>query len=87
MYEPWVMTIDLSAIDFHITDPDHPNIAKLTKFSTKQERTGIAMIRITQSHTKCLREMFADYLIDDSPDGMLQPWRHARLQSEILIQL
>jgi len=72
MYEPWVMTIDLSTIDFPITDPDHPNVEKLTKFSTKQARTGIAMTRITQSRKECLRAMFADYLGDDSPDGRLQ---------------
>jgi len=79
MYEPWVKTIDLSAIDFNITDPDHPNIAKLTKFSMKQAQTGIAMIQITQSLRECLRGMFADYLMDNSPDGMCKSGRCAQL--------
>lgn len=64
------MTIDLSAIDFVVTDPDQPNVAKLTKSSTKQARTGIAMIRIVQSQKECTRAMFANYLTDDSPEGI-----------------
>jgi hypothetical protein len=70
MYEPWVMDIDLSTINFTFTDPDHPNVEKLGKNSTKQARTGIAMIRIVQSVDDCFRGMSADYLGDKAQDGM-----------------
>jgi hypothetical protein len=69
MYEPWVMNIDLSTIKFAFTDPDHPNVEKLGKNSTKQARTGIAMIKIVQSVDDCFRGMCADYLGDKAPDG------------------
>ena len=69
MYEPWVMDIDLSTINFNFTDPDHPNVEKLGKNSTKQARTGIAMIKIVQSVDDCLRGMYADYLGDKALDG------------------
>jgi hypothetical protein len=62
------MNIDLSTIKFTVTDPDHPNIENLGKYSTKQARTGIAMIKIVQS-TDCFRGMFADYLGDKALDG------------------
>jgi len=45
MYEPWALNIDLSIINFNVSDPDHPNVEKLTKISTKQARTGIVMSR------------------------------------------
>ena len=49
MYEPWVKLIDLSTIEANmVSNPDHPNIPKLTKYSTKEEHTGIAMIQIVQ---------------------------------------
>jgi hypothetical protein len=70
MYEPWVKDINLSALDFTPSDPDHPNVAKLSKTSKKQERTGIAMIKILQCDD-CLRDMFAQYLADDTPEGKL----------------
>jgi hypothetical protein len=63
------MNIDLSTIQFTITDPDHPNVEKLGKNSTKQARTGIAMVKIIQS-ANCFRGMFADYLGDKALDGM-----------------
>jgi hypothetical protein len=69
MYEPWVMNIDLSTIKFNFIDPDHPNVEKLGKNSTKQTRTGIAMIRIIQSVDDCFRGEYADYLGDKAPDG------------------
>lgn len=65
------MNIDLRAINFSVSNPDHPNVEKLSKISKKQERTGIAMIKIIQS-TDCIRKMFADYLGDKSSDGRLQ---------------
>ena len=70
MYEPWAKTIDLSAVDFDtVSDPDHPNVPKLTTHSTKQARTGVAMVKIIQQ-TECLRKLFATYLNDKAPDGM-----------------
>lgn len=70
MYEPWLSKIDLSTISFSISDPDHPNVEQLCKNSTKQARTGIAIIKILQS-THCLRKMFVDYLGDEASDGRL----------------
>ena len=64
------MDIDLSTIKFTFTDPDHPNVEKLGKNSTKQARTGIAMIKIVQSVDDCFRGMYADYLGDKSLVGM-----------------
>jgi len=70
------MNIDLSAIKFDVTDPDHPNVEKLGKNSTKQARTGIAMIKIIQSADGCFRGMFADYLGDRTLDALhfTTPW-------------
>lgn len=70
MYESWAMTIDLdtAAIDF-TSDPDHPNVTKLSIHSTKQQRTGGAILTIIQSVEVCLRSMFAEYLADISLDG------------------
>jgi len=74
MYEPWVMNINLSStptIPSSLSDPDHPTVEKLSKTSTKQERTGIAMITHIQSAKDCPREFFANYLGDKTPDGRL----------------
>lgn len=70
MYESWAITIDLdnSAIDF-TSDPDHPNVTKLSIHSTKQQRTGGAILTIIQSVEICLRILFAKYLADMSLDG------------------
>lgn len=70
MYEPWVKNIDLSSIDFTISDPGHPNVANLNKTSNKQAQTGIAMVKVVQS-PKCSRKFYANYLADESPDGKL----------------
>ena len=49
MYEPWVKTIDLGAVRVEAaSDPDHPNVLKLTTHSTNQARTGVAMLKIIQ---------------------------------------
>ena len=69
MYEPWVDKIDLSSIAGDATDPDFPNSGKLTKYSTKPARTGIAMLTVVQSKEICIRGFWADYLIDKSPTG------------------
>jgi hypothetical protein len=74
MYEPWVMNIDLSSIPTtpsSLSDPDHPTVEKLSKTSTKQQRTGIAMITLIQSIKECPRKFFANYLGDTTPDGEL----------------
>lgn len=74
MYEPWVLDIDLSAsgVEESVSalDPDYPHSGKLTKYSTKQQRTGRAMVSIVQS-TTCIRKMFAEYLKDQSIEGMV----------------
>lgn len=69
MFESWLLpiTLDEVNIDF-VTDPDHPNVSQLTIRSTKQERTGGAIITILQSDI-CLRILFAKYLADVSLDG------------------
>jgi len=69
MYEPWVMTIDLSSVAGDASDPDFPNSGKLTKYSTKPARTGIAMVTLVQSKEICIRAFYADYLEDRSPTG------------------
>ncbi|KAH9011631.1 II DNA helicase [Lactarius pseudohatsudake] len=71
MYEPWVKSIDPAAVEVDTaSDPDHPNVPKLTVHSTKQARTGIAMIKIIQREQECLRQLFADYLNDTSLDAL-----------------
>lgn len=70
MYEPWVKSINLAAVEVDTaTDPDHPNIPKLTTHSTKQGRTGVAMIKIVQSEQECLRKLYAAYLKDETHEG------------------
>lgn len=69
MYEPWVMTIDSSSIAIETSDPDHPIVEQLTKFSTKQQRTGKAMVRVIQLPLECLRGMWRDYAADKALDG------------------
>ena len=75
MHEPWVQKIDCSVVDVDtLTDPDQPIVSKLSVHSTKQDRTGIAMIMIIQQDKKCLRELFANYLQDKSVDGELMSY-------------
>lgn len=62
------MTHSHPSIDFSC-DPDHPNVVTLNPHSTKQERTGGAILDIVQSTVVCIRSMFAKYLVDASPDG------------------
>ena len=71
MYEPWAKSIDLAAVKVDtVSDPDHPNIPKLTVHSTKQARTGVAMLKIIQLKQECLRQLFATYLKDTTFNGM-----------------
>ncbi len=72
MYKPWVKTIDLATAKLEVdtvSDLDHPNFPKLAPHSTKQARTSIAMIKITQSENECLRQLFAAYLKDTAANG------------------
>ena len=49
MYELWAKSIDLAAVKVDtVSDPDHPNIPKLTVHSIKQARTSVAMLKIIQ---------------------------------------
>ncbi|KAF8266826.1 P-loop containing nucleoside triphosphate hydrolase protein [Lactarius quietus] len=69
MYEPWVMKINCNAVEAEaVSDPDHPNVPKLTQHSKKQARTGVAMIKVVQLKQKCLCQMFAAYLDDVACD-------------------
>ncbi|KAF8256917.1 P-loop containing nucleoside triphosphate hydrolase protein [Lactarius quietus] len=71
MYEPWVMKINCNAVEAEaVSDPDHPNVPKLTQHSKKQARTGVAMIKVVQLEQKCLRQMFAAYLNDVACDAL-----------------
>jgi hypothetical protein len=71
MYEPWVKDIDLTAPNVNcISDPDHPNTQKLTIHSKKRDRTGVAMLSIIQNEQECLRWLFANYLDDQSLNGI-----------------
>ncbi|KAH9011588.1 hypothetical protein EDB84DRAFT_1445095 [Lactarius hengduanensis] len=64
-------TIDLKAVIVETaSDPDHPNVPKSTKHSTKQARTGVAMIKVIQQNEECLRRLFATYLNDQAPDAL-----------------
>ena len=69
MYEPWVLDIDLSTIEENSSDPDFPNVGKLTKYSTKSAWTGVAMIHVIQSKELCIQGFWADYLNDESATG------------------
>ena len=70
MYEPWVKSIDLAAVEVDtVSDPDHPTVLKLTAHSTKQERSGIAMVKTIQFEHECLRQLYAAYLKDTTLDG------------------
>lgn len=72
MYEPWVKDIDLTAVSALATvDPDHPNVTTLSLHATKRDRTGVAMIRIIQMEEVCIRQMFGDYVLDQSLQGAL----------------
>ncbi len=69
MYEPWALTMDLS--DFPLDngkDPDRPH-EKLTKYSTKEQRTSVAMLHLIQRAEECLRLFFSRYLADKTDDG------------------
>ncbi|KAF8149568.1 hypothetical protein B0H34DRAFT_827446, partial [Crassisporium funariophilum] len=70
MYELWAITIKPNpSIDFD-SDPDHPNVTKLDAHSSKQDRTGGAILDIVQSTKICTRLLFTKYLRDTSIDGM-----------------
>ena len=69
MFEMWaIATHPDPSIDF-TSDPDHPNVVTLGPHSTKQARTGGAILDVVQCTETCMRLMFANYLADNSPDG------------------
>ena len=71
MYEPWALEIDLSDVPkAFANDPDSPVVEELTAYSNKMDRTGYAMLFIIQAFWFCLRAYFAEYLGDNSDDGM-----------------
>lgn len=72
MYEPWVMDIKISDEEITVSesmDPDYPNAGKLTKYSTKAERTGVTMIKVIHCTILCLRRLWANYLGDKTAEG------------------
>lgn len=70
MYEPWVQDVklDSEALRLDPEDPDRPHAGTVKKNSSKQDRTGHAMIQLVQS-TMCLREFFNEYLDDHTSSG------------------
>jgi len=71
MYEPWIDTLDVSEVPAEELeeDPDRPFDLSGKKYPTKMERTGIFSITTLQDHSRCLRQIFADYLQDVSATG------------------
>lgn len=70
MLEPWALGLDLVEHDDHTSDPDRPYAGIVKKNSSKQDRTGYASLRFSQSRS-CLRKFFAEYLDDQSPEGYI----------------
>lgn len=71
MVEPWATSADLTAINDKLNDdPDRPLTVSMKKTPPKQERCGIASLRIAQS-PECIRAQFARYFDDTSPEGKL----------------
>ena len=64
LYEPWVLQVDIAAVKdrYGEREPDHP-ISRLSKTSTKRERTGVASIHLMQSKD-CIQEIAAIYFND-----------------------
>lgn len=81
MYESWALDVDLSEISVDIvSDPDHPLLEALTQYTSKQDRTGWAMLYILQI-VICLRILFAEYLGDHASDGTARFYARALIQS------
>ncbi|KAF8432233.1 P-loop containing nucleoside triphosphate hydrolase protein, partial [Boletus edulis BED1] len=66
MFEPWALNVKLENEASISDDPDQPINRVVKKNSSKQERTGHAMIRYIKSAT-CLRKCFSKYLNDQNP--------------------
>ncbi|KIK40440.1 hypothetical protein CY34DRAFT_24809 [Suillus luteus UH-Slu-Lm8-n1] len=66
MVEPWALELELTDKHDDINDPDKPYAGMIKKNSSKQDRTGCAVLRYIQSKT-CLREFYAKYLYDETP--------------------
>ena len=71
LYELWVLQVDIAAVKdrYGKHEPDHP-ISRLSKTSTKRERTGIAIMQLMQSKD-CIREIAAVYFNDQADTGTL----------------
>lgn len=69
MYEPWVLDVKLDTLILDPADPDQPlvhcGITSDKRNSSKQDRTGRAMVQLVQS-TTCLHKFFSQYLNDSS---------------------
>jgi superfamily II DNA helicase RecQ len=68
LYKPWAMATDISSVAEDLDDPDRP-LQAITKTSKKPERTGVAMYRLIQT-SSCMRKFFANYLADETPNGV-----------------
>ncbi|KAN0135294.1 hypothetical protein V8E53_006859 [Lactarius tabidus] len=70
MYEPWVKTIDLAAVEVDTaSDPDHPTVPKLTDRLKKKEHSRVTMIKIIQLEHECLCKLYVSYLRDTAPNA------------------
>ena len=72
VFESWVNQLNVSEVPFEELekDPDRPFDVSGKKFPTKMERTGIFNISLLQDTSSCIREKFAEYLGDHSPNGL-----------------
>lgn len=79
MYEPWVLDIDCTkALEAEKTskeplDPDRPLTGKIKPRANKSQRLGLSMIRLVQRRGRCIRETYAKYNADKSPNGIYLP--------------
>ncbi|KAG1891422.1 P-loop containing nucleoside triphosphate hydrolase protein [Suillus subluteus] len=71
MVEPWALELELTDKHDDDNDPDKPYAGVIKKNSSKQDRTGCAVLRYIQSKM-CLREFYAKYLRDETPAGDIE---------------
>ncbi|KAF7971247.1 hypothetical protein HWV62_21586 [Athelia sp. TMB] len=67
LYEPWVLDVTLP--ESSEADPDRPVICSTKKYPTKQERTGVAMVKSVQCKL-CTRKYNAGHTNDTAPDAL-----------------
>jgi superfamily II DNA helicase RecQ len=85
LYEPWVMTADLSSFKQDLSDPDQP-LKAITKTSKKPERTGVAMYQLIHS-SGCIRLFFANYFHDTTPNGGFSSYGLVHLRIDIQLRV